>query len=116
MDDFKKFFEELPSLTQKVRMANESISLNCLTDAEKQLAFMRLVLLRDASISLIDKLQADLNKHAGVCRVAQPYATTVIYSNMDTVKAMLDAVIGDFINTSEEDSDDSSAYEGNNEK
>ena len=116
MNDFKKFLEELPGITQKARLADESISLDDLTDKEKQLAFMRLVLLRDASISLIQQLQADLNKHAGVCRIVQPCATTVIYSNMDTIKAMLDAVIGDFINTSEEDSDDSSVYEGNNEK
>ena len=115
MDDFKKFCEELPSLTQKVRLANESLSLAKLTDAEKQQAFFRLVLLRDASISLIQQLQEDLNKYAGEWRMT-PVTTTVIYGNMDTIGEMLKAVIEPLLSGSEEDSKDASAYESDSEK
>lgn len=115
MDDFKKFYRELPSLTQKVRMANESINLAELTDEEKQQVFFHLILLRDDSISLIKKLQEDLNRHAGEWRMT-PVTTTVIYGNMDTIGEMLKAVIEPLLSGSEEDSKDASAYESDSEK
>lgn len=106
MDNFKKLQEELPSITQKVRLADESINLEKLTDEEKQLAFLRLVLLKDATISIIEKLQADLNRNVGVyVRTPAVATTTVFYGNMDIVKAMLDAVIGDSCNAPEEGGD-----------
>ncbi len=108
MDDFKKLQEELPSITQKVKLADESINLANLTDKEKQDTFIRLVFLRDATISLIEKLQADLNKHAGRVWVGKPtpVMTIVQYGGLEGIKDMLDAVFGQFGNAPEETGDD----------
>ncbi len=104
MNDFKKFLEELPEITKKARLADESISLDDLTDKEKQDTFIRLVFLRDATISLIQKLQEDLNKHTGMWRVTQPAPAMIVhYGNLDEFKDILNAVFDQFGNVREED-------------
>ncbi len=116
MDDFKKFFEELPDIAQKVRMATETISRTELTSQEKEMTLFRLMSLRDAANSIIQQLQHDLNSHAGEMRITRTYAAeTSFRDKLGEVKDILDAVFCEGTYAHEEDGDDVSAYEGNNE-
>lgn len=105
MDYFKKFSEELPGFTQKVIMAAEAVQTGELTDEEKQMAFMRLIHLRDAADSVAQQLREDLNRGKGrvkIMPIGGPGATMFFCDSVDDVLMLLDKMFGGYPNKPED--------------